>query len=174
MKIAIAGSFPEDVRARIQSCFPAEWDVRIAAPEAAAFPGVEPRELDALLRESDVVSLHVPLNGQTRHLFGDEAFARMKPDALLVNTARGAVVDEAALIRALRDGAIGGACLDVFEAEPLPEDSPLRELPNVILTPHTAGFPDGPGFHRKRYAFFAENIRRFWAGEVPEGRMNLL
>lgn len=101
-----------------------------------------------------------------------EVLAAMKPDALLINTARGAVVDEEALIRALRRGEIGGACLDVFEDEPLAEDHPLRDLRNVILTPHTAGYPDGPRYHRKRYAFFAENIEKVMRDETPEGCLN--
>ena len=138
---------------------------------AEGVPGVEPCGMDVLLRKSDIVSLHVPLSEETRGLIDAAALEKMKPDALLVNSSRGAVVDEAALIRALREGAIAGACLDVYAEEPLPVDSPLRELPNVILTPHTAGFPDGVGFHRRRYAFFAENICRFVAGEVPDGRM---
>ena len=136
--------------------------------------GVEAAELDRLLCESDVVSLHVPLTEATRHLIDARALARMKPDALLINTARGAVVDEAALIRALRERRIGGACLDVFETEPLPPEHPLRDLDNVILTPHTAGLPDGPGFHRKRYAFFVRNIEKVLRGETPESRLNFL
>ena len=135
-------------------------------------PGVEPADLDTLFRESDVVTLHVPLNGETRHLVGQAAFERMKSDALLINTSRGAVVDEAQLIRALEEHTIGGACLDVFEEEPLPDDSPLRRLPNVLLTPHTAGLPDGVKFHEKRYRFFARNIARAFAGETPENLRN--
>ena len=136
--------------------------------------GVEPRDLTDLCRESDVISLHVPLTADTRHLIGAEALGLMKPDALLINTARGAVIDEAALVEALRQRRIGGACLDVFEDEPLPVDSPLRELENVILTPHTAGLPDGVKFHKKRCAYFIRNIERILNGEPPEGRVNLL
>lgn len=135
-------------------------------------PGVEPVDLGTLYRESDVVTLHVPLTGETRHLVGKEAFAKMKPGALLINTSRGAVVDEARLIAALREHTIGGACLDVFEEEPLPAGSPLRTLPNVLLTPHTAGLPDGVKFHEKRYRFFARNIARAFAGETPENLRN--
>ena len=135
-------------------------------------PGVESVGLDTLYRESDVVTLHVPLTGETRHLVGQEAFAEMKPGALLINTSRGAVVDEEQLIRALEDRTIGGACLDVFEAEPLPASSPLRTLPNVILTPHTAGLPDSVKFHEKRYRFFARNIAKAFAGEMPENLQN--
>ena len=142
------------------------------SPHPVEREGVELCDLDRLLRESDAISLHVPLRPETRGLIGADALARMKPDALLINTSRGAVVDERALIRALRDGVIGGACLDVFEKEPLPPESPLRTLPNVILTPHTAGLPSGEKFHRKRYAFYADNIRHFFAGELPVGRVN--
>ncbi|NYJ04488.1 2-hydroxyacid dehydrogenase [Petropleomorpha daqingensis] len=97
--------------------------------------GVTFVELDELLAESDVVTLHVPLTDGTRHLIGDAALARMKPTALLVNTARGPVVDTDALVRALQEGRIGGAALDVFEDEPA-VDPRLLELEQVVLTPH--------------------------------------
>jgi len=94
-------------------------------------------DLHPLLREADVVSLHVPLLPETRHLIDAAALAAMKPTAVLVNTARGAVVDEQALVNALREGLIGGAALDVFEREPnVPEA--LLDLDNVVLTPHMA------------------------------------
>jgi len=98
-----------------------------------------PRPFDTLLREADVVSLHVPLSPATRGLLDAAAFALMKPDAILVNTARGGVVDEAALAAALKAGAIAGAALDVFQTEPLPAGSPLAGCRNLILTPHIAG-----------------------------------
>lgn len=97
------------------------------------------RDLDALLARADIVSLHCPLTEQTRGLMNAARFARMKKGALLVNTARGAVVDEAALVEALQDGQLGGAGLDTFETEPLRAGSALREWRNVILTPHVAG-----------------------------------
>ncbi len=99
------------------------------------------QSLDGLLAAADVVSLHVPLTGATRHLIGKDALARMKPGAVLVNAARGGVVDEAALAAALRDGRLGGAALDVFETEPLTADAGglFRDVPNLILTPHVAG-----------------------------------
>lgn len=93
-------------------------------------------DMATLLQESDFISIHTPLNPQTRHLFGAEQFAQMKPTAMLVNTARGAVVDQKALYTALKEGVIGGAGLDVFEQEPLPMDDPLLTLPNVVLVPH--------------------------------------
>ena len=92
--------------------------------------------LDALLEEADILSLHVPLTDATRGMIGPEALARMKPTALLVNVARGGVVDEEALAGALHDGRIAGAALDVFEVEPLDPTSPLRDAPNLVLTPH--------------------------------------
>ena len=135
-------------------------------------PGVTLVDLPALYRESDIVSLHVPLKPETRAMIDARALAQMKPGALLVNTARGGLVDEAALVDALAGGQLGGACLDVFAEEPLAAGSPLRRMANVILTPHTAGYPDGVKFHVARYAFFVENIRSFFAGQTPACRCN--
>jgi (S)-sulfolactate dehydrogenase len=101
--------------------------------------GVAQRDLDALLAESDVVSLHVPLTPQTRGLLDGARLGRMKHDAVLVNTARGGIVDEAALAAMLREGRLGGAALDVFDHEPLGAHSPLTGAPRLILTPHIAG-----------------------------------
>jgi D-3-phosphoglycerate dehydrogenase len=101
--------------------------------------GVRRCELVELLESSDYLSLNAPATTETRHVIGAEELARMKPSAFLINTARGALVDEGALVEALRSGRIGGAGLDVFEEEPLPKDSPLRSLENVVLTPHTGG-----------------------------------
>jgi (S)-sulfolactate dehydrogenase len=95
--------------------------------------------LDRLLEESDVVSLHVPLDDATRGLIGTQALSRMRRGAVLINTARGGVVDEGALAVALRRGDLGGAALDVFAQEPLPAGSALADCPNLILTPHIAG-----------------------------------
>jgi glyoxylate reductase len=91
---------------------------------------------DLLLRESDIVSLHVPLNSETHRMVGARELARMKPTAILINTARGAVVDQSALVAALHDGVIAGAGLDVMEVEPLPAGDPLLSAPNVVLLPH--------------------------------------
>jgi glyoxylate reductase len=98
--------------------------------------GVERADLDTLLRQSDFVSLHTPLNAETRHLINQQRLAMMKPTAILVNTARGGVVDQDALYQALVDGTIGGAALDVTTPEPLPSDHPLLKLPNVVIVPH--------------------------------------
>jgi phosphoglycerate dehydrogenase-like enzyme len=103
-------------------------------------PGVDGgSDLDALLEQSDVVSLHCPRSAATKGLISDAALRRMKPGALLVNTAGGGIVDEDALVQALVEGRIGGAALDVFTTEPLPRESPLLQAPNLLLTPHLAG-----------------------------------
>jgi D-3-phosphoglycerate dehydrogenase len=102
----------------------------------------EPSSFEDLLGQADYVSLHVPLSASTRQLMNAEALARMKPDALLVNTSRGPVVDQAALVDALQREQLAGAALDVFEDEPLSVDSPLRRLRQVILTPHAAGYSE--------------------------------
>jgi D-3-phosphoglycerate dehydrogenase / 2-oxoglutarate reductase len=104
--------------------------------------GVSLVGLDELLADADLVSLHTPLTAETRHLIGPTQLARMKPGAFLINTSRGPVVDEAALIQALRSKRLAGAALDVMELEPLLPDSPLRELDNVVLTPHFAYYSE--------------------------------
>jgi (S)-sulfolactate dehydrogenase len=101
--------------------------------------GVEPCSFDALLARADVVTLHVPLVAATRHLIDAERLRLMKPGTILINTARGGVVDEAAVAVALQSGRLGGAALDVFEQEPLAGGSPLAGCPNLLLTPHIAG-----------------------------------
>jgi D-3-phosphoglycerate dehydrogenase len=111
------------------------YDPFLIAERALAL-GIERVDLDELLRRADVVSLHVPLTDATTGLLGDRELGLMKPTAVIVNAARGGVVNEAALVRALQAKRLGGAALDVFEQEPLPADHPLRSLDNVILTPH--------------------------------------
>ena len=133
---------------------------------------VEFTDFKTLLKTSDIVSLNVFSNAETRHMISHAELALMKSDAFLINTSRGPVVDEPALIEALQSKKIGGAGFDVFETEPLPEDSPLRKLDNVILTPHTAGRPDALKFHKHRYEFFIENIRRLSEGKAPINALN--
>lgn len=135
---------------------------------------VKMTDYDNLVSESDIVTVHTSLNPQTKQLIDKEVFKKMKNTALFINTARGGIVNEKDLIDALKNGDISGACLDVFEAEPLSTDSELRSLSNVILTPHTAGMPDGLKFHKKRYDFFVSNINRVENGEEPESKLNQL
>jgi (S)-sulfolactate dehydrogenase len=104
--------------------------------------GVKPAGLAALLAQADAVTLHIPLTDGTRNLFDAARIAAMKDGAVLVNTARGGIVDEAALAQALRDGKLGGAAIDVFGHEPLSAGSPLTSAPNLILTPHVAGLSE--------------------------------
>ena len=95
--------------------------------------------LKQLVRKADIVSVHCPLTKETNHLLGEEELSNMKPNAYLVNTARGGIIDETALINALERGSIAGVALDTFAQEPLSTDSPLLKLDNVIVTPHIAG-----------------------------------
>ena len=115
-------------------------DAQLAASDGAWNElGAASRSLDELLRESDVVSLHIPLTPETRGLLGRERLSTMKRDAVVINTARGGIVDEAALAAMLREGRLGGAALDVFTDEPLAAGSPLVGAPRLLLTPHIAG-----------------------------------
>ena len=121
---------------------------------------------DVLLRESDFVSLHMPLTDETRHTIGRAELAMMKPTAVLVNTARGGVIDAVALVEALTRGALGGAALDVFEETPLPREHPLRSLDNVVLSPHSAAYTEEALAEvRKRPLADALRILR---GETPK------
>jgi len=104
--------------------------------------GVLKVTLDELLQQADAVTLHLPLTADSRQLINESTLRKMKPTALLVNTARGGIVDTAALVRALREGWIAGAALDTLEQEPVPRDSPLLSLPNVILNPHASWYSD--------------------------------
>ncbi len=125
----------------------------------------KPTDLDRVLSESDYVSLHVPLTSDTRHLIGRRELERMKPSAVLINIARGELVDEPALIEALRSGQILGAGLDAFTTEPLPADHPLLQMDNVLATPHNGG--GSRGTSRRRGAAAAENLDRVARGLPP-------
>jgi len=109
-------------------------------PYAAPDGGIPLTSLGELLRNSDLVTLHAPLTAETWHLIRRDTMELMRPGALLVNTCRGGLIDEDAMAAALRSGGLGGAALDVFETEPLPVESPLRSLPNVLLSPHAAWY----------------------------------
>jgi len=141
------------------------FDPLRAEPVAEQEAGVTYMELDHLLRSADILSLHLPLSLQTRHIISDGELALMPPHAILINTARGPLVDEPALYRALTIGQIAGAGLDVFEQEPAAADNPLLSLENVVVTPHiSAGTIDA--FRTKLQAIFA-NIERVNRGEEP-------
>ncbi len=127
--------------------------------------GVRFRLFGELLRSSDIVSLHVPLNDTTRHLIGEAELALLKPEAIIVNTSRGPVIDEAALTRTLAEHKIFGAGLDVFDQEPPPPDNPLFKLDNVLLTSHFAGPAWDNHVARFRNAF--DNVQRVHRGEPP-------
>ena len=122
------------------------WSPRLTDARAAS-EGVERKELDDLLTESDVVSIHASLTPSSRELIDAQRIGLMKPTAYLVNTARGPIVDEAALVAALRDGRIAGVGLDVFDIEPLPANHPLLTLPNVVVSPHI-GWPTDDGYEK--------------------------
>ena len=124
--------------------------------------GIRYVDLDTLLANSDYISLHCPLTPQTRHIINKETLSKMKPSAFLVNTSRGALVDEPALIEALQNGVIAGAALDVQETEPPAEDNPLYTLDNVILTPHMGW--KGLETRQRLVSILDGNIKAFFAG----------
>ena len=132
--------------------------------------GAEPAGIDELLAASDYVSIHAPLTPETRGIIDRSRLAAMKPTAIIVNTARGGIIDEYALADALRAGGIGYAALDVFETEPLAADSPLRELDTVILTDHNAYYTEESLVELKTKA--ALRVRTALEGGVPEAALN--
>lgn len=152
------------------------FDVRTIAydpapsEEAAKRLDVRLVSLNELITGSDFISFHCPLTPHTRHLINDLRLRQMKPKAMIVNTARGQIIDEAALVAALREERIGGVALDVQEIEPLPADSPLLKMENVILTPHTAGHSDSmyDDFWRQS----VDTILEVAAGRPPRWTVN--
>lgn len=134
--------------------------------EQAESYGATRVDLDELLAESDVVSLHTNLNSTSEKLIGARELSLMKESALLVNTCRGPVVDEAALIEALRNKEIWGAGLDVFEIEPVEADNPLLQMDNIVVAPHVAG--KSWESYPRRVDFAFSNMQRVWRGETPE------
>ncbi|MBK8000871.1 MAG: phosphoglycerate dehydrogenase [Verrucomicrobia bacterium] len=132
--------------------------------------GIEFVPLEQLLAESDYVSLHCALTPETRGLIGEAQLRKMKPTAYLINTARGPVVDEAALLRALNENWIAGAAIDAFVVEPLPADHPLRSAPNLLLTPHQASFGTDTGARVSEAA--ARAIVEMQAGRKPQWIVN--
>lgn len=145
------------------------YDPLVPAGQVRA-AGVGPVELGALLERSDWISLHVPLTPQTQHLIGAAELARMRPGAVLLNTARGGLVDQAALVAALRDGGLGGAGLDVLEREPPPAGDPLLGLDNVIVTSHAAFYSEEALAEQRLRA--VENVARVLTGRPPLAAVN--
>lgn len=138
--------------------------------EAVVDADVKLVDMDTVLSESDFLNISVPLNKQTHHLIADKEFKKMKKTVYLINAARGAVVDETALIRALREGWIQGAGLDVFEQEPTPPDNPLLRMENVIVAPHALGHTDE--FFMGSWNQKLRQISQIIKGEVPEALVN--
>jgi phosphoglycerate dehydrogenase-like enzyme len=155
-------------RARAFGMHVSYWSRRRASPAAEAAEGVTWRSFDELLSTADFVSLHVPFSLQTERLIDAAALARMRPRAFLINTCRGGVVDETALVAALERGAIAGAGLDVYVREPIPADHPLLRAPNVLLLPHIGG---GSGGARVKHARdVLGNVAAFLSGR-PAGHL---
>ncbi len=152
------------------------WGLRILAfdpytrPERAAEQGITLTDLDTLLGASDFISIHCPLTTETYHLLNAEMLARVKSGAIIVNDSRGPVIDEVALIAALRAGRIGMAGLDVTECEPLPPDSPLLQMENVVLTPHTAAY--SPQSREDLYAQICDISADVVLGRIPQFLVN--
>lgn len=146
------------------------WSPRMT-PERAAQHGATAVSLEDLLASAKVVSLHLVPTPATRHLLNAERLALMRPDSLLVNTSRSALVDGAALVRALEQGQPGFVALDVFDVEPLPLDDPLRQLPNVLLTPHL-GFVAEPVF--QRFATGVTECLQAWLAGQPLVRVRVV
>lgn len=128
-------------------------------------------ELENYLPKADYVVLIIPYTKENHHFMKEERFCRMKASAIFINVGRGATVDERALVRALENETIGGAFLDVFEEEPLPESSPLWTLDNVLITPHNAGLT--PNYVPRLVELFAENVKRFKGGEALQQKVDL-
>jgi D-3-phosphoglycerate dehydrogenase len=140
--------------------------VETAAQPAGSF---EWASFDRLLAESDYISIHAPLNSNTHHLFNRDTLSRLKPGCYLINCARGALIDESALMEALERGSLAGAALDVFEREPLPAGHSLRDHPNVIVTPHAAWYSTDADYRLR--ANPAEAIVKFFRG-IPIDLLN--
>jgi D-3-phosphoglycerate dehydrogenase len=138
--------------------------------EAMAAVGVEKVELDALFAQADLLSLHLPLSPETKHFISAARLASMKRTAILVNTARGPLIDTVALAAALQAGTIAGTGIDVFETEPFPADHPLRTAPNALLTSHVAWYSESSIPRLQRLA--AEEIVRGLKGESLKNQVN--
>jgi phosphoglycerate dehydrogenase-like enzyme len=137
----------------------------------AAALGLRFATLNEVIEKAEIVTLHIPSSPAARHLINADVIARMQPEAVIINTARGMLVDESALYEGLKSGHLGGAGLDVFESEPPQPDNPLLQLPNVVVTPHIAG-GTRDAFQTKMKAIF-ENITRFYSGQELNNPVSL-
>jgi D-3-phosphoglycerate dehydrogenase / 2-oxoglutarate reductase len=146
------------------------YDPSISQAEASEFPNIKFVERDELIKDSDVISLHLPSNEKTKNSFGDYEFGLMKKSAFFINLARGEIVDEPALIKALQNGEIKGAALDVYSQEPLPLDNPLFQLDNVVLTPHIASNTEECMTRMALHA--AMEVHKVLSGERPSWPVN--
>jgi phosphoglycerate dehydrogenase-like enzyme len=156
----------------------APWRPRLLAYDPYVPPahflthGVTSVDYETLLRQSDVVSFHVVLTRETRYMFGEKELGHMKPSAIVLNTARGKVIDEKALARAIEAGRLRGAAIDAFEEEPLPMDSPLRKLGDrVLLSPHSASYTEG-GELRQGVAWATRSVVTALKGSIPDNVYN--
>jgi phosphoglycerate dehydrogenase-like enzyme len=153
------------LRARPFNCSIVYYDINTLPPEREVELGVASRSLEALLAEADIVTLHAPLTPETENMLSAERIAMMKPGAVLVNVARGGLVDEQALANALGEGRLAGAAVDVFSAEPLREDNPLLSAPNTVLTPHTAGATNEARL--RIFGVAMDNVAGVVEGKIP-------
>ena len=159
-----AGGIGRELTPRLKACGATVIAVNRSGREVPGADRTVPSsDLDRVLAETDHVVLAAPSTPETRHLIDDRTLALLKPHSWIVNVARGPLIDQAALGRALRAGAVAGAALDVTDPEPPADDDPLWALPNVIVTPHIAN--PSPGLTREMAPWLAENVRRFAAGE---------
>lgn len=161
------GNIGRQVAKRVQG-----FDAKLQYYDIFPLPDDQERELglmrvsfDGLFRTSDIITCHTPLTPQTHHMVDAEKLALMKSTAVLINTSRGPVVDEKALIEALRERRIAGAGLDVFENEPVDPNNPLLSMNNVVVSPHSAGTTWNTWFRRAEFAY--RNMNRVWNGEAP-------
>jgi phosphoglycerate dehydrogenase-like enzyme len=162
------GNIGQKVARRVQA-FDATvqyYDKFPLAPERERELNAKRVTLEELFRTSDIISCHAPLTNETRHVVNRERLAKMKPSAILINTSRGPVVDEAALTEALQRKRIAGAGIDVFEKEPVDPANPLLKLENVVVSPHSAGTTWNTWFRRADFAY--KNMKRVWEGQPPQ------
>jgi D-3-phosphoglycerate dehydrogenase / 2-oxoglutarate reductase len=145
---------------------PFKFRILVYDPYTDSLPkGLEKVDLDSLLKRADIISINCPLNEETRGLIGERAFSLMKPGAYIINTARGGIIDEHALLKALRENRIAGAALDVFSQEPPPPDHPILQFENVMITPHMAWYSEEALEEARTRA--AEEVVGFFKGKMP-------